>query len=394
MAAIALSGRVDRSDIPGRHVLRLTRRSNLPVHERKHYALLVSGQMPSAEELRGFPFVFGSGQMSFPAITLPSTLEYLAEGDIIRFVPSQGNLRVVYRKVSRHNVLFITERCNSRCLMCSQPPRDINDGYLADEILQAIPLMAPETPQLCITGGEPTLYFSSLLRIIRGVKENLPRTSLHMLSNGRLFRHLEYAKAIASLDHPDFVIGIPLYSNQPSGHDYIVQSKGAFDETLFGLLNLARYGQKIEIRFVIHRETVPRMVATAKFIARNLPFASNVALMGLEPIGFAKSNLEALWIDPWDYRQELEEAVQILQQAQLRVSVYNHQLCVLPKSIWTVAMQSISDWKNIYLDCCADCSMKSGCAGFFSSSASTHSTHVSPMTHGRTDILNTRCGPR
>jgi organic radical activating enzyme len=81
---------------------------------------------------------------------------------------------------------------------------------LADEILQAIPLMTPETSQLCITGGEPTLYFSNLLRIIRSVKENLPRTSLHMLSNGRLFRRLEYAKAIASLDHPDFVIGIPL----------------------------------------------------------------------------------------------------------------------------------------------------------------------------------------
>jgi len=263
--------------------------------------------------------------------------------------------------------------------MCSQPPRDIDDGYLIEEILQAIPLMATKTSQLCITGGEPTLYFSGLLQIIRSVKERLPKTSLHMLSNGRLFSHMEYARAITSLDHPDFVIGIPLYSDQPSRHDYVVQSKGAFDETILGLLNLARYGQRMEIRFVIHRETLPCMVATAKFIARNLPFASHVALMGLEPTGFARTNLEALWVDPWDYQQELEEAVTILRQAQLRVSVYNHQLCILPQSVWPVAVQSISDWKNVYLECCNLCSLKNRCSGFFSSNDRAHSLHISPI---------------
>jgi His-Xaa-Ser system radical SAM maturase HxsC len=376
MAAIALSGRVGRLDMTGRHVLHLTRNAELPFQERSRHAFLASEKMPPAEKLDGFPFVFGFDHSPFPSVMLPPALGYLDDGDIVRFTPARGEVRVVFGKYSQHNVLFITERCNSRCLMCSQPPREIDDGYLVDEILQAIPLMAPETPQLCITGGEPTLYFPGLLRIVRSVKENLPNTSLHMLSNGRLFRHLEYAKGIASLDHPDFMIGVPLYSDQPSGHDYIVQSEGAFDETIAGLLNLARYEQRVEIRFVIHRESLPRMVATARFIARNLPFAAHVTLMGLEPTGFAKTNLKALWIDPWDYRQELDETIRILQQARLRVSVYNHQLCVLPRDVWPVAAQSISDWKNIYLDTCADCSVKSRCAGFFSSNASTHSAHI------------------
>ena len=379
MAAIALSGRVAPTDLPGRHILRITRDIDLPDHERRRHALLVSGEMPPPEGLDGFPIVFTSATGLRGAIQIPAALEYLSEGDIVRLSASEGAVRVVYRKASRHNVLFITERCNSRCLMCSQPPRDIDDGYLVDEILQAIPLMASKTPQLCITGGEPTLYFDGLLRIIRSVKEHLPATSLHMLSNGRLFGRREYAKAIASLDHPDFMIGIPLYSDQPSGHDYVVQSKGAFDETISGLLNLGRYGQRAEIRFVIHRETLPRMVETAKFIVRNLPFTSHVALMGLEPIGFAKTNLEALWVDPWDYQHALQEAVQILQRARLRVSVYNVQLCLLPQQLWPVAMQSISDWKNIYLESCDRCAVKARCTGFFSSNRQTHSANINPV---------------
>ncbi len=327
-----------------------------------------------------FSFVFHPDSFGPTKVALPTSLHYLTEGDIVRYVPSEGALRVLYRKNSRHNVLFITERCNSRCIMCSQPPRDVNDSYLVREILQSIPLMAKETSQLCITGGEPTLDFPGLLRIVHSTRDNLPKTSLHMLSNGRLFHHWEYAKAIASLSHPDFVIGIPLYSDLPSQHDYVVQSTGAFDETVEGLLNLAKYKQPIEIRFVIHRETVPRMVATAKFITRNLPFVSHVALMGLEPTGFARTNFKALWIDPWAYRQELDETVQVLKQARIRTSIYNHQLCILPESIWPLATRSISDWKNVYLETCDECSVKSRCAGFFSSHRNNYSNHICPIS--------------
>lgn len=81
-------------------------------------------------------------------VELPRTLSYLSGGDIVRIDEPQGDLRVVYRRNSPHNVLFFTERCNSRCIMCSQPPRRIDDGYLIDEILEAIPLMSPDTQEL------------------------------------------------------------------------------------------------------------------------------------------------------------------------------------------------------------------------------------------------------
>jgi len=40
------------------------------------------------------------------------------------------------------------------------------------------------------------------------------------------------------------LIGIPIYSDDPVRHDYVVQAKGAFDETMQGILNLKSVQQK------------------------------------------------------------------------------------------------------------------------------------------------------
>jgi hypothetical protein len=45
--------------------------------------------------------------------------------------------------------------------------------------------------------------------------------------------------------------------------------------------------------------------------------------------------------------------------------VYNHQLCLIPRSIWPFAVRSISDWKNEYHPECLKCAVKDDCGGFF-----------------------------
>src|SRR5262249_39988399 len=102
----------------------------------------------------------------------------------------------------------------------------------------------------------------------------------------------------------------------------------------------------------------------------------HVALMGLEPIGFAKTNADALWIDPTDYQPELGLAAGTLAQAGMNVSIYNHQLCVLDRRLWPFARQSISDWKNEYLDECKACALRHGCGGLSSSGLALHSAPI------------------
>src|SRR5262249_9849571 len=122
--------------------------------------------------------------------------------------------------------------------------------------------------------------------------------------------------------------------------------------------------------------TAPRIVATCQWLARNLPFVDHVALMGLENTGFAIANHALLWIDPMDYQEWLAEAVHILVASKVPVSVYNLQRCVLARSVWPYAAQSISDWKNAYLLECNRCNEKSRCSGFFTTGRPSYSRGI------------------
>lgn len=312
----------------------------------------------------------------FNHVLMGSEYDHLISGDIIRITEELG-LRVMYRR-DGINFMLLTERCNSFCIMCSQPPRDIDDSHLLQEWLTAIPLM-DDGRQIGITGGEPTLVGNALFDILASIRSHLPNSSVHMLTNGRNFQNISLATKLAAMKMNDLMLGIPLYSDVASVHDYIVQADGAFDETIRGILNLGRCGVPIEIRVVIHSGNIGRLLDLCQFIARNLQFVHQVALMALEPTGFAKANMDVLWIDPFSYQETLVDAVEILRRAHIRTYLFNHQLCTIPRSLWPYAAQSISEWKNEYLEKCRGCEVKSQCGGFFSSAISKHSEHIFPI---------------
>ncbi|MGH7099523.1 MAG: His-Xaa-Ser system radical SAM maturase HxsC, partial [Stellaceae bacterium] len=298
------------------------------------------------------------------AVRLGSQFGYLADGDIIGLDSSSSRLRVLYRRASKHNAFLVTERCNHYCLMCSQPPRKINDAWILDEIFDCMSLIDPETETIGFTGGEPLLEWQRLIALLATARDRLPDTAIHVLTNGRAFASEEVASAWSALQHRHLSAGIPLYSAVDAVHDYVVQARGAFDDTLLGILRLKDKGQRVEVRVVLHAITAPRLRETCTWLARNLPFIDHVALMGLENTGFALANQAALWIDPLDYRTNLASGVEILRSAGVNVSIYNLPLCLLDRSVWDVAVQSISDWKNGYVSECDNCAARTRCAGF------------------------------
>jgi His-Xaa-Ser system radical SAM maturase HxsC len=326
-------------------------------------------------DCRGYLAVITSAAQSSscdaPAVFEVNGLDYLADGDIVAVDPT-GFVRTLYRRASRHNFILATEQCNSYCLMCSQPPRQVDDFSRLADHFRVIDLIDPATETLGITGGEPTLYGDRFLDLVAYCKQRLPNTALHVLTNGRLFFYRRFAERLSRIGHPDLVLGIPLYSDVDFEHDFVVQARGAFEETVTGFLNLDRYDLNVEIRVVLHRQTVRRLPKLAEMIASNFPFAFHVALMGLEPFGFVHQNLDLLWVDAAEYRNELREAVDILDTAGLPVSIYNHQLCTVDRDLWRFARKSISDWKNVYLEECSGCAVRDDCGGFFQSATRLH----------------------
>lgn len=319
----------------------------------------------------------------FPATQLfdPQDAQVVQPGDVIVATPWSRMVRVLYRRGSNSNLLFMTDRCNSMCLMCSQPPKEIDDIWHVEENLRLMDLLDPGEEQLGISGGEPTLYREGLLAIISKAKAVLPGKSLHLLSNGRLLQDSSWIRDLRKIAHPQLMWGIPLYADNAADHDHVVQARGAFSETMQGIYNLARANQRIEIRVVLSQLTVPRLPELAHFIFRNMPFVEHVALMGIESMGLAKKNHDALWIDPLDYQEELSQAAHFLNARGMTVSIYNLPLCILKPSLTPFYRQSISDWKNLFIDACQSCAGVTQCAGFFKShSARWQSRGIHPLT--------------
>lgn len=385
---LTLSGRVINkataaSVASGPRLYSLTTDPDLPSVLRGQKALLMK---TSAAATPGFQHYFvldgvfkerteGPDDATF----LGPEFSYLDNDDVV-CLTEDGRIRSLFRANSEHNSILLTEQCNHYCLMCSQPPKRVDDSWLLREAFELMRLIPRTTRVLGFTGGEPTLYGQGFIDLLQHTKNWLPHTSLHVLSNGRAFADEKFALAYAQVNHPDLMIGIPIYSADPSVHDYVVQAKGAFDETVRGVLNLKRLNQRVEIRVVIHKQTCRDLPELANFIARNLLFVDQVALMGLEHIGFARANIDKLWIDPVDYKDELSEAVKTLTAYGINTSVYNHPLCLVNTDVYPFYVKSISDWKNEFAKECAPCKRKHDCGGFFASGIQNgYSESISPF---------------
>ncbi|MFE3754516.1 His-Xaa-Ser system radical SAM maturase HxsC [Nocardia tengchongensis] len=373
MKPLVLVGRSAAGDLTGlgdeQRIVRL--RCPLSAPSDDHDAALIADDNDWAlAQAHGYRIAVGRDARpdgtSIGYVRLPTGFAELGEGDVLSVYPRSGRMRLLYRRSSRHNFFLVTERCNNYCLMCSQPPKKIEDGWLIDEIAQALPLVDRATPGLTYTGGEPLTEWRRFIGLLEMSRDLLPDTAVHVLTNGRAFTSPEVARAWAAVGHPKLSAGIPIYAAVDHIHDYVVQSKGAFDQTVMGVLRLKDLGQRVEIRIVLHAITAPRLRETCSWIARNLPFVDHVALMGMEHTGFAIANDATLWMDPVDYQEQLKAGVDILSAAGLNVSIYNLPLCVLEPSIRGFAVQSISDWKNAYVAECERCSARCDCAGFFS----------------------------
>lgn len=314
-----------------------------------------------------------------PVVHQVQTLDYLSEGDIVS-VSRDGMINTLYRIQSPHNTLLVTERCNSNCLMCSQPPKDKDDiPRFAALHQRLIPLIPKDCAELGISGGEPTLLGDHFFSLLTQLKDQLPDTEIHVLTNGRSFAWHQLAQRLAAIDHQRVVLGIPLYSDYYQEHDYIVQANDAFTQTILGLHNLGRYNQRVEIRVVLHKLSIPRLVKLARFIYKNIPFAEHVAFMGLEYVGYTPHNIDKLWVDPYHYADELGEAVEFLTVRGLNVSIYNTPLCLLPPALWPYARKSISDWKNAYLPECNRCARLTDCGGLFTWNLKKPSAYIKPF---------------
>lgn len=285
--------------------------------------------------------------------------------DIVALTAGTEFAQVLYRHSDMHHAIFLTNRCNSYCLMCSQPPTRHDDSWLVSEALQLARYIKRSPSALGFSGGEPLLLGRSLRDVLDAFRFHHPDTLLEVLTNGRLLASQKLAAELLMGSDERIRWLVPLYGHAEFIHDFVVQSPGAFEETLAAILNLQQYAQPIQLRIVLIEPVLKVLPALCGFIARSLPFVQHVALMGCEPIGFALANRDVCEVDLLNWQDEIVASAAILRRGRVPYVFMNTPLCALPEGLWRDVSRSISDWKQVFGPECQVCSVKSDCPGLF-----------------------------
>lgn len=307
-----------------------------------------------------------------------ANIDTLHSGDIVSMSPD-GKISVLWAKGSCQNVLFLTEACNCKCLMCPQPPKKHDPDLIitAERILDLI--KTEKQSDICISGGEPTILKDKFLKILYRCVQEHPESQIDILTNGKMLANNEYANKVANIATHKVVFCVSLHSDISEIHDKIVGIKGSFSQTINGIYNLAENNCSIEIRIVLNKLNYKDLPRIALHLSNYLPFCVHYAFMGMEIHGLAEKNFDEINAFPYEYIDYLKEAVLTMHRRGLNVSVYNVPLCMCHKDIWTFAEQSISQWKTIFKQECIGCSVKNKCSGFFGTSSQLPISFIKPI---------------
>jgi len=304
-----------------------------------------------------------AGTEDVPAVVVQASALHI--GDVIVVTPDRKSIQVLYRETDLHHTVFLTNRCNSRCIMCSQPPTRHDDSWLVTEAHDIAAHIRRSPALLGFTGGEPLLLGTALRELLDTFHRHHPSTEFDVLTNGRLFSDSALANELLNNLQPRVSWMVPIYGHVDFLHDYVVQADGAFDQTIDGLLTLRRFRQQVQLRTVLIKPVLSVLPELCTFITRNLPFVREVALMGCEPTGFALAAPNECRVDIAEWGEQLSRAVEKLKTARIPVIVMNVPLCALPQRLRGLAHRSISDWKQVYAPECSACSAREECCGLF-----------------------------
>lgn len=309
----------------------------------------------------------------------PELFSAYDQGDVVWVDSHQKLVRSILSRRANSNTLLVTEQCDNRCSFCSQPPNDLPDAQLYHRATLAL-LNYNTQEYVGISGGEPTLNRSAFLSMMRILQSSGSQTKLHVLTNGRSFSDEVFmASLVEHLKDRDVVWGIPVYGHKGELHDTLVGAKGAFLETVQGLVNLASANQPIELRVIPVQENLNHLGHIIEFIASALPFVSVISVMNLEPKGWARNNYERLVTGVKQQAPWLAHMIEVANMRGLAIRLFNYPLCLLPQNIRHFAYQSISDWKNYYPDKCDGCELRKNCGGFFTSAVGHFIEDVEPV---------------
>jgi MoaA/NifB/PqqE/SkfB family radical SAM enzyme len=264
--------------------------------------------------------------------------------------------------------------CNNACISCAKK-LDEQGRLSLNQIIEKIDLVKPSKDDYIeISGGEPTLR-EDVLDICRYIKSNYD-TNLIILSNGRRFKDISFAKNIKEIG-VDRVM-TTFYSPYKEIHDLITLRKDSFSESLKGLKNLEEVNIPISVKTIILRQNYQHLPEFVEFAYNTFPTAW-VSIHGLIIRGRAKDNEEQIVARYHDIKFYIEKALDVAIAKQKNLGIFVVPSCIIDPIYWqylsinwkqmTKSMIYISPEETIFgnLDVaqsayCSDCLINESCS--------------------------------
>ncbi len=266
--------------------------------------------------------------------------------------------------------LCVWNKCNNRCLMCTNPlkPWPAWDGsfeYDFESIKKRLEKKKEELEKseiLYLSGGEPTLH-PQFLEILKYINQNFPKLKIMLLTNGRTFYYDKFSKILPSIKN--LSVAISLHGPNAKIHDAITRMPGSFDQAQKGIKNILenrKRGQEVEIRTVVTGKNYKNLGNTLLFLEKEFPSVDRIAIVFLEIEGHAVQNLKSVGASLSDFSLILEKNKKAIISSR-KIRLYHFPLCKVPVELWSCVWRTLPKKEVAFVEKCSACSYKKYCLG-------------------------------
>ena len=267
--------------------------------------------------------------------------------------------------------LCVYDKCNNRCLMCTNPDRpwpawDNKTGYNWRDIIGRLKKFRDKidsAESIYLSGGEPTIH-PRFREIIKYLTEKFSGKKIKLLTNGRFFSYPQKAEEFLAMGD-NLEIDVSLYGHDKKTHEAVTRAAGSFDQTMAGLSNLLKRkkpSQLIGARFVITRLSYQNIKPVLKLILDNFPTIDRLIVIFPEMEGQAIKNKKNVALTYAQVRPFINQIAELAPKFK-EFRLYHFPLCTLDKKIWPYAWRTLPAKEIKFLPACNLCQVKNHCLG-------------------------------
>ncbi len=260
--------------------------------------------------------------------------------------------------------IAVWNKCNNKCLMCSNPKDYDKWGDYSFEFLASrIKKISRTEKEIYLTGGEPTLH-PRFFEILDFLRKKCPKAKIILDTNGRMFYYKDFLKKCLGCGNLEFQVS--LCGHNAVLHDKITGIRGSFEQTIRGIKNLLIFSSsqnRTEIRVVIHKLTLPHLGEIYKFVYKNFPKIVKLIFIFMEFEGAAGKNRKIVGITYTRARPYLGKFFKKIKNCPFEVRFYHFPLCTLPAKFWPHLWRTLPEKEIAFLPSCSDCFYKKYCLG-------------------------------